>query len=608
MAIILNMKSDLEKQAASDLPEDLDIQDADDILTQEMMNLSVKDRNDIQEEMHGVKCLAVEETPELVEKALIQLQYVIDELTPEFEKRAYLQSQQPPKEIPEHQRILHELHQLEPLPQQSYVNDINFRLRFLRCDLFDVKKAAKRMLKFLDLVLELFGDYALRRPIRLSDFSKEEIRFMRYGRYQVMPNRDRAGRRVYVMLAQHVLDPKYKICMTTKAKINLYQSWAMGYNDVETQRKGHIVVVWFDNTIRKLNGEKMKYPFDSLKSTRVTAIHFCSPDTAYFRVRRSLAAMRAGEEHKSKLRIHLGEPVELQYALQGSGIPSEDIPISWTGKIKIKNLVQWMRVRHAIEDYDEHIDTSSYSQNGRALSRIVECPHSHDVLFRKGNAYASHFGNAQLRAMIDQHNHDDILRRPKQLAYDIFEDRQRMRMNMVANTHSYEYETIGRYLIWDNKKDWWNVMNDREQICLKIEYMIREIRKSCSRGNNGKGNCDSCNLGKQRKGQKRSTSGSSLSTSTNTTSSNTSSLLNEPNTVVLHSATTLFQSQDGYTQSSCFGERFHKKQRKQSALLTAGTSSPVYQQYNSSDDENGNLEQSIAECFGVGAFRDCSFL
>ncbi len=379
----------------------------------------------------------------------------------------------------------------------------------------------------------------------------------------------------------------------------------MGYKDLETQRKGHVVVVWFDNTIRKLSSEKMKYPFDILKSTRVTAIHFCSPDTPYFRVRRSLAAMRAGEEHKSKLRIHLGEPVELQYALQGFGIPSEDIPISWTGKIKIKNLVQWMRVRHAIEDYDDHIDSSSYAQNGRSLSRIVECPHSNDVLFRKGNAFASHFGNVQVRAMIE--NHEDVLRRPKQLAHDIFEERQRMRMAMSANKHSYDSAIIGRYLIWDSQKDWWDVMNDREQICLKIEYMIREIRKSCSKGKNGKGNCDSFNLSKQRKGQKRSTSGSSLSTSTNTTSSNTSSLLNDPNTVVLHSATALFQSQDGHTQYSCFGERNNKKQRMESALLNTDTASPVYQQYNSSDDENGNMEQSIAECFGAGTFWDFSF-
>eukprot|EP00531_Pseudo-nitzschia_arenysensis_P017963 CAMPEP_0116114506 /NCGR_PEP_ID=MMETSP0329-20121206/18_1 /TAXON_ID=697910 /ORGANISM="Pseudo-nitzschia arenysensis, Strain B593" /LENGTH=613 /DNA_ID=CAMNT_0003607893 /DNA_START=152 /DNA_END=1994 /DNA_ORIENTATION=- len=582
MGVTLDMKGDLEKEAASDLPEDLDLQDVDDVLTQEMMNLSVKDRNDIQEEMHGVKCLAVEETPELVEKALAQMTYVIDELTPDSEKLAYLQSQQPPQEIPQHQRILHELHQLSPIQQSSYVNDIDFRLRFLRCDLFDVRKATKRMLKFLDLALELLA----------SDFQKEEMRFMRYGRYQILPNRDRSGRRVSVMLAQH---DNTKCPQKIKAKINLYQSWAIGYKDVETQRKGHVVVVWFDNTIQKLTSEKLPYPFDILKSTRVTA---------YFRLRRSLAAMRAGEEHKSKLRIHLGEPVELQYALQGYGIPAEDIPISWTGKVKIKNLVQWMRVRHAIEDYDEHMDSpAGFSQNGMVPNRIVECPQPHDVLFRKGNAYVSHFGNAQLRAVIEKHNHDDIVKRPKQLANSIFEDRQRLRMALNANQDT---QYIGRYLFWDNQKDWWNVLNDREQICLKIEYMIREIRKSCSRGSNGKNsNTNSCNLCHfKRKNQKRSSSGTSLTTASATTISNSvTSILTDPNTVMLYSATSLFQSQDGWTNNN-YGERFKKKQRKDNAL--SDPTNP-YPQYNSSDDEDLNIEKSIGECFGIGVLKIARF-
>ena len=174
----------------------------DNLLAEEMNNLSFRDRNDLQEEIHGVRCLAIEETPELVKKALSQLAYEIDKRTPDSQKTAYLISQQQTKEIPEQQRILQELHALEPLPQHTYVNDDEFRLRFLRCELFDIKKSAARMLCFLDLVLELFGEYALRRPIRLSDFSKEEMQQWRKGRYQLMPNRDRSGRRCSVLFPE----------------------------------------------------------------------------------------------------------------------------------------------------------------------------------------------------------------------------------------------------------------------------------------------------------------------------------------------------------------------------------------------------------------------
>jgi len=82
--------------------------------------------------------------------------------------------------------------------QQSccYVNTTEFRLKFLRCELFDARKAAIRMIKYLDLMVELFGLFALHRKIKLSDFSKHELQILRAGYFQIFPFRDRSGRRV----------------------------------------------------------------------------------------------------------------------------------------------------------------------------------------------------------------------------------------------------------------------------------------------------------------------------------------------------------------------------------------------------------------------------
>jgi len=606
MAIILaTMEGNLEQQAHDDIV-DLDTKAVDKLLTKEIMNLSLRDRNNIQEEIHGVKCLATEETPELVEEALNQLAYVI-EMTPDSEKMAYLQSQEPPKDIPEHQRILQELHNLDPLPYSSYVNDVDFRLRFLRCETFDVPKAAKRMLKFLDIALHLFGDYALRRPVRLSDFTKEEMRYMRKGRYQVLPNRDRSGRRIMVMFPEHAEQQCPKMI---KAKIVFYQNWAIGYKDVESQRKGHVLVVWYGN-LERTSSQKLAYPFDDLKSTRLSSIHLCSPDTPYFRIRRGIAVMRAGNENRSKLRVHLGESVELQYALQGVGIPAEDIPISWTGKIKIKNLVQWMRVRHAIEDYDEQNDGTNHHPEEPPGSGIVECPQPHDVLFRKGNSYVAQPGNGKLRATIEELSRGEIVKRPKQLAHDIYAEREQQRL---ANSFEYvEKESIGRYLLWNSQKDWWNEMTDKEQICHKLEYMIRELRKSTSF------------LSKQEvenrsKGQKRSTSCDSSSNATAASgptnvpnfaasapgvinrancASNTNGNNNpSSNAIVLSSATTLFRYQDGGMNNDFGLGRCNKKRRNGNALYYDSSDN-----YHSSEDES---EGGLMNCFGVG-FDNCKF-
>ena len=153
------------------------VKQADYLITQELVRLSFQDRNAINEEIHGVRGLAPEETPKLLERTLADLDLFLNEITmePPSLKTAYDLSQNDDK-------------------SRSYVNDPNFRLRFLRCELFDAKKAAIRMIKYLDFVLEDFGESALKRPIKITDFTKKEMKILRSGFLQLLPYRDRTGR------------------------------------------------------------------------------------------------------------------------------------------------------------------------------------------------------------------------------------------------------------------------------------------------------------------------------------------------------------------------------------------------------------------------------
>ena len=159
-------------------PLNMDPEIVDDLLTQEMDKLSFKDRNDIYEEIHGVASLAPEETPELIEKSLMEMAMEID-------------------------RIKHKYAGYEKatgIPNNPYVHDMEIWLRFLRCELFDVPKAAVRMLKYIDLTRELYGEVALTRPIQLRDLGKLEMEMLREGDVQPMPFRDRSGRRLMVAM------------------------------------------------------------------------------------------------------------------------------------------------------------------------------------------------------------------------------------------------------------------------------------------------------------------------------------------------------------------------------------------------------------------------
>ncbi len=153
------------------------------MLAKEMNKLSFNSREKIHEEIHGVCCLAAEETPEMLDVALQNLEEEIVKIPCE-DKQAYLQSQ----------RLF---------PNNRYVNDRGFRLMFLRCEFFDAQRAAMRMVRHLDFVLEIFDDNKelLRRPIRLTDLGSRPMKLLRSGCLQLLPVRDRAGRRVFIVIS-----------------------------------------------------------------------------------------------------------------------------------------------------------------------------------------------------------------------------------------------------------------------------------------------------------------------------------------------------------------------------------------------------------------------
>ena len=154
-----------------------------------LLKLSFEDRNTIMEEIHGVTCLAPNETPELLQTAFRSLD---DELNTIAEKPAFTLAQQQTSVVAD-------------VPY-CYVNTTEFRLRFLRAELFQTKKAAERMVKYLALLYETFGLVALRRPIRFSDLTKVEHEFLRGGDYQLLPYRDRSGRRVACIVTNNRRD------------------------------------------------------------------------------------------------------------------------------------------------------------------------------------------------------------------------------------------------------------------------------------------------------------------------------------------------------------------------------------------------------------------
>jgi hypothetical protein len=81
---------------------------------------------------------------------------------------------------------------------------------FLRVEYFDPKKAAIRLVKFMEGKLKYFGPEALARPIYLSDLDANDQQCLNSGGIQFLPARDPAGRVVFCDL--HTMFPRaYKV-------------------------------------------------------------------------------------------------------------------------------------------------------------------------------------------------------------------------------------------------------------------------------------------------------------------------------------------------------------------------------------------------------------
>ncbi|OEU11277.1 hypothetical protein FRACYDRAFT_246390 [Fragilariopsis cylindrus CCMP1102] len=527
---------------------------ANEILSKELLNLSFEHRNAYQEEIHGVGCMAPTETPTMIKESLrkleLELLHNISTLDCNY-KQAYIQSQHLYSVYKKQYEEDHsnnatnatngkdntndKQESSQSRLQPSYINSKEFRVCFLRCELFHIQKAAVRLLKYLTYVKEFFGLYALLRPIQITDFKNEELTVMRKGYIQLMPFRDRIGRRIILLFPGIGLITMNDII---RAKIMLYMSYVLAC-DVDTQRKGIVFLIWFDVSLQHTNNKDANQTIDpnnndtnqttdpnnnpnqtttdnpnyntttkaaakriASKSkfyeagmVRTSAFHICTPDTSIFKLKRAVWTIGIGGV-RSHLKIHVGSPIELRYILHSYGIPTNNnnLPISFSGTIKTKYCKQWIRIR-------EHQDQD---QDNLILEKvsIVECPYLSDIIFRQGTNVIHHPGNSWFRSLIQtkfEEGYGNITNDDSKGNGNgngtIVSGGNSTNTNPTTTTNSSSItykskrtkplteELIKeikrrncRILIWNDQEfGWWSKFDNEQQIFNKIEYICRDF-------------------------------------------------------------------------------------------------------------------------------------
>mmetsp|Transcript_19560 Transcript_19560/g.36480 ORF Transcript_19560/g.36480 Transcript_19560/m.36480 type:complete len:489 (+) Transcript_19560:119-1585(+) len=340
--------------------EPLNESDADAFFAAELNKLSMKERDDVLQDIHGVSDV-MNENPEFVKRSTAGLLVELEKI-PNESKMPYLLA-------------------LEQNP--NYVQDEKFLLMFLRADRFNEAAAAARLVSFFESKLELFGKDKLGRDILISDLTEEDRVCLESGYGQILSGRDRAGRAIFCLM------PMCSSIKVIESKLRaIFMVFMFALQDVETQKRGIVGLVYNIGAGKSTDREAVwkAAKIVSILPVRFTGIHYCYDDEK-IRLLFGLAMFVFNKNARIRCRLHFGTPMECIYTLMTFGIPSETLPVSASGDLRL-------------EAHHEYISKMRKSEMARKRSCII-LPGKYDVLLGRGKPLQKHNGNLNYHYVIE---------------------------------------------------------------------------------------------------------------------------------------------------------------------------------------------------------------
>mmetsp|Transcript_22795 Transcript_22795/g.25626 ORF Transcript_22795/g.25626 Transcript_22795/m.25626 type:complete len:475 (+) Transcript_22795:76-1500(+) len=418
--------------------EEVDMKAVDNLLKNEMSQLSYQDRYLINQDVHGMNVLAATEPNELysigldaLDRQLLRVNQIHDgDNDDDDQMRQYF------------------YHRLAGILNSPMIKSKDFRSKFARSTCFDPVKAADRIEMYFEIICENFGNEALTRPVRLTDLNKVERDLLKSGCLQILPYRDLMGRRILCSLGNFGTHNH-----TTKNKIKVF-TYVMQVlsEDEETQKQGSVLLFWPLDPNYTISRELDK--IIRAAPIRFSAIHFMLNDTPRFRMFGAWKLLTLPKEARARTRIHIGSINQCQQEVTAYGISSHLLPVTNTGNIKNQNLLRWLAFRQTKEHAIEH----GIQFNG------IECPLVRDVLTGKGPHVSSNPANVDFRKLMEsrflEHRDAFTAERKTVISREIVDE-------LVLKG--------GRFLI--KEKSWW-VNGDRETAREKVSVAFRDMRKT----------------------------------------------------------------------------------------------------------------------------------
>ncbi|CAJ1968359.1 unnamed protein product [Cylindrotheca closterium] len=384
---------------------------------------------------------------------------------------------------------------------EEYVNDPSLRLKFLRGEKFNVKKAAQKFVRHFELKLELFGNSKLVKDIEQDDLGEGETKALYLGYVQWLPLRDISGRTVTVYFTGKTSGEESDEARSLLNELKVFFYLRMIAMEDEAFQKNGVVLITLTGNESEAR-ESMEQPAiqSNLKERARLGealpgynqcIHFCFSNVtsigaiAVLGMARFLIAVMSNFI-TIRTRIHKGASQhQCLSKLQTFGIPVTVIPKSPTDndyhttvlqrrkrlEQKRRQLKQQQNNKsrrqideepEQVEDSDDEGVTVSFDPLDEKCGWICAGPAPRDVILGRGLKKNNHPGNIRLRAMVEELS-------------DVYKSSSKKEKTEITQRIVASIQTIGRFLKESDMIGWMEVPDDVARI--KVSHAFRDIDK-----------------------------------------------------------------------------------------------------------------------------------
>ena len=237
--------------------------------------------------------------------------------------------------------------------------------------------------------------------------------------------------------------------------------------DEDAQLKGFVAALYSIGTKTKMDRVTLwkALQLAHVFPTRYVAMHFCY-DNPNLKWMISVASTVFETRTRTRFRCHYGTNVECIYKLMTFGIPSDILPVTSAGKLRLDFHREFLKTQKAREKQQAILENTQ---------RIV-VPESLDVLLGRGRTFRSNPGNVRFHNVIDKH-------------FERYEQSNRTVKLVLSEEVVIEIKKLGSRFLKQTETGWIQVDDDFARVRVAHAFRNRRLSaKAAAAGGGGRGN------------------------------------------------------------------------------------------------------------------------